>query len=187
MWLDRSAEMMLYSINFWVNYLKTVWQYGGQRARFIQIFQMALFSQVYLTWPAHILNLWMFFLQPICRGKTSFNCAYETARPWHRAAESLSVKTALPHISTSTAYMSAGEIRLCYIPSLMSSVLIISRHNTSCSSRFPAKQTDQEAGAHHLKMQTCSCYDVSQWWWFYGVPYGLCWWRKYCWWWWCIV
>lgn len=66
--------------------------------------------------------------------------------------------------------MSAGEIRLCYIPSFMSSVLIISRHNTSCSSRFPAQRTDfwgrwylkseEEAGVHHLKMQMCSCHDV---------------------------
>lgn len=58
-------------------------------------------------------------------------------------------------------YMSAGEIRLCYIPSLVSSVLIASRHNTSCSSSFPRprRQTGGRKAGVHLKItETRSCH-----------------------------
>lgn len=58
-------------------------------------------------------------------------------------------------------YMSAGEIRLCYIPSLMSSVLITSRHNTSCSSSFPQPRwqtAGRKAGVHLKITETRSCH-----------------------------
>lgn len=104
--------------------------------------------------------------------------ADETARARHRAVESLCA-TVCPNITTFTAYASAGEIRLCYIPSLVSSVLITSRHNTSCSSTFPGPRWQRGAArgrpALIWKLQTCSCHCVSPSLWFYCVTYGLCW------------
>lgn len=103
--------------------------------------------------------------------------AHETARARHRAADSLCA-TVCPPNPTFTAYTSAGQIRLCYIPSLVSSVLITSRHNTSCSSTFPGPRWQRGVArgrpALVWKLQTCSCHCVSPWLWFYCVTYGLC-------------
>lgn len=79
--------------------------------------------------------------------------------PWDSEGTTLSCRVTPP--PPPPPYMSAGEIRLCYIPSLVSSVLITSRHNASCSSSFPRprRQTWRRKAGVHLKItETRSCH-----------------------------
>lgn len=88
------------------------------------IFQMASLIKVHFIWPASISNLRMFFSNRSVVGTRS-SC-------WVALFKDPPPLTPLS-LWTPIACMSAGEIRLRCIPSCMSSVLIISRHNTPCS------------------------------------------------------